>query len=148
MTVRERILARVEKRVAGHTSPCWLWQGRLTESGYARFSLKDRETRVHRASYEAFVGPIPPELVIDHLCRNRSCVNPTHLEPVSTRENVRRGERACVTHCPRGHEYTPENTYICARGTRSCRECRTIARRRYLARREGFCDSSPDGGAA
>jgi hypothetical protein len=78
---------------------------------------------IHRYIYELFSGPIPVGLVLDHLCRVRHCVNPEHLEPVTIAENVRRGLKGrMVTHCPKGHEYTPENTYTYNR--RECRRCK------------------------
>jgi hypothetical protein len=77
------------------------------------------------------VGPIPDGLVIDHLCRVRHCVNPAHMEPVTDRENVFRGF-AAITHCPKGHEYTADNTYIPpSTGSRECRRCRAEQRRKY-----------------
>lgn len=95
--VRDRILAGHRIEDMGHETPCWIWTGRLTESGYARFSCGNRETRVHRAAYEEFVGAIPEGKVIDHLCRVRKCVNPDHLEAVSQQENVARGDSPALT---------------------------------------------------
>jgi hypothetical protein len=87
----------------------------------------------HRVAYEHWCAPIGSGREIDHLCRNRACVNPNHLEAVSHRENVRRGLRgALTTHCAQGHEYTPENTAR-YRGHRACRACnreRAAERRR------------------
>jgi hypothetical protein len=82
----------------------------------------------HRVSYEAFKGPIPDGLTIDHLCRNRACVNPEHLEPVTMRVNCLRGEspaavHARKTHCPKGHEYSAENTYRHKGNHRMCKLC-------------------------
>ena len=82
----------------------------------------------HRYAYEELVGPIPEGLQLDHLCRNRSCVNPDHLEPVTCRENLRRGEtlnaaNLAKTHCPAGHPYAGENLSITAKGFRECIEC-------------------------
>ena len=92
----------------------------------------------HRVVYEILVGPIPVGLELDHLCRNRACVNPDHLEPVTTRTNLLRGYspwacRARQTHCKRGHEFTPENTYGTGDGRRYCRTCRRAHHRESRA---------------
>lgn len=116
----------------GDEDECWEWQGAPNSGGYGFFSIGTAKTTAHRAGYELFEGPIPDGLVIDHLCRNRRCVNPGHLEAVSNGENVRRGEGPAVlrellgsaTHCKHGHEFTPENTYINpGTGKRKCRTC-------------------------
>lgn len=118
------------------TDSCWLWTG-ATSDGYGRFAHEGRTDVAHRLAWRALVGPIPDGLHIDHLCRVRRCVNPEHLEPVTCRENVLRGigpsaEHAVKTHCPAGHEYTPENTYR-YRNMRMCRACRAQARHRRAA---------------
>ena len=92
----------------------WEWTANKDRAGYGLF-WHDGERRAHRWAYEYFVGPIPQDLVIDHLCRNTSCVNPNHLEPVTNKENVLRGEgfaarNAKLTHCPQGHPYDEKNT--------------------------------------
>lgn len=95
--------------------------------------------------YRELVAPIPDDLTLDHLCRVRACVNPDHMEPVTIRENALRGETAAArnaaqTHCPQGHEYTGENTYVTTAGSRRCRTCtreyvrRSKAKRRRLQR--------------
>lgn len=89
----------------------------------------------HRVAYEALVGPIPGGLVLDHLCRNPGCYNPTHLEPVTNAENIRRGY-AVKTNCPHGHEYTAANTHYTPAGHRRCKECHRIRQHtRYWAAR-------------
>jgi hypothetical protein len=84
----------------------------------------------HRVSYERYVGPIPEGAHLDHLCRNRACVNPEHLEPVSVQTNILRGVspsavNAAKTECLRGHPFDDENTYVCPAGKRRCRACKT-----------------------
>ncbi len=115
---------------------CWLWTGALLNSGYANFYLKGKHLLAHRVAYELEVGPIPEGLTIDHLCRTTHCVNPAHLEPVTTRENTLRGtgpsaKNAVKTHCIHGHEFTPGNTYLDKRGSRHCRECNKARCRAY-----------------
>lgn len=117
-----RFMIKVNK-----TDNCWLWTACKNVNGYGVFGLEGKPHLAHRVSYEMHVGPISKGLVIDHLCRNRSCVNPEHLEPVDQRENIMRGESpaarcAKVTHCPQGHEYNKENTRL-YRGYRYCRVC-------------------------
>ena len=127
---------RVTPLVAG----CWEWIGARTVDGYGRLEARGRQWQAHRLAYEMAVAPIPPGLVIDHLCRNPPCVRPDHLEPVTGAENTRRSRAALVgrskTHCPKGHEYTPENTVLTASGLggpkthRSCRACKQACDRR------------------
>lgn len=110
-------------------SGCWLWTGALNKDGYAHLCVKRNSTRVlaHRFSFQKFVGPIPEELEIDHLCRNRCCVNPHHLEAVSHKENVR---RAYGPTCRKfGHELSQ------IKGQRLCLICRRESMRRNYAER-------------
>ncbi len=98
-----------------------------TSHGYGTVRAGGKVKKAHRAMYELMVGPIPEGLEIDHLCRNRVCVNPGHLEPVSRLENIRRGTQgefwAAKTHCKQGHPFDAENTYVNS-GKRACRTCR------------------------
>jgi len=105
-------------------SGCWVWMGTVANNGYGKIG----KSVAHRIFYEQEFGPVPEGLQLDHLCRNRLCVNPAHLEPVTQRENIMRGTsptavNARKTHCIRGHEYTTENTYIRSNGYRMCRAC-------------------------
>lgn len=115
-------------RHAARSEGCVLWPGALNSRGYGCVTNgRGGSVLAHRRSYEMHVGPIPEGLTIDHLCRNKLCINPAHLEPVTVAENLARAN-ALITHCPHGHEYTARNTYVKAgsggRGpSRQCREC-------------------------
>jgi len=115
-----------ERTMPEPNSGCWLWAIAFNRGGYGRATQHGRAASAHRAVYEAFVGPIPPGLQIDHLCRNRLCVNPAHLEPVSAKENIRRrgltgmgARHAAKTTCPRGHLYDKFRSS----GARACNTC-------------------------
>lgn len=107
---------------------CWEWTKTVNNAGYGQISVNGRQEMTHRVAYVLWVGPIPDGMQLDHLCRNRPCCNPAHLEPVTPRENYLRGESVCAqnarkTHCPRGHEYDEANTYVDKAGSRNCRAC-------------------------
>ena len=123
---------RIKSSITIDDNGCWIWRlRRMSTEGYGVINVDQRSLMAHRVSYEAFVGPIPEGLQLDHLCRVRECVNPDHLEPVTARVNVLRSPiaqaalNAAKTHCPWGHEYTPENTYLYGphRRWRTCRTC-------------------------
>ena len=110
------------------TTDCWVWTAAKNEKGYGLFSLKGKMVRAHIYAYQEEYGLIKEGLVLDHLCRNRPCVKPSHLEPVTHKENILRGEgitaqNARAEHCPQGHYYSTVNTYIRPDGGRGCREC-------------------------
>lgn len=108
---------------------CWVWVGGWFNSGYGRIYHNGKYRRAHRVVWEKFKGLIPYDKQLDHLCRNRLCVNPDHLELVTSKENTMRGisfaaTNATKTHCLRGHAFTAENTISRGRGGRDCRACK------------------------
>jgi len=116
------------------TETCWIWTGTVQANGYGRYGLK----YAHRLAYELYVGEIPEDLHIDHLCRNTLCVNPEHMEPTTRSINLKR--QLPKTHCRKGHELTAENTYVnpmngSKPGVRQCRIClRARQRKQYYER--------------
>ena len=135
--LRDRILARVTERAMGYETPCWISDRYTRPNGYTTIGVNNRVTYTHRAAYIAFVGDIPDGMQLDHLCRNRACCNPDHLEPVSQHENILRGEGwaakfADQTHCLRGHPLSGANLYVRRdTGGRQCRACNALRQRRY-----------------
>lgn len=133
----DRFWVKVKK-----TKGCWLWLGKTTSwNGYGAFWLGGGRTGLaHRFSYELLVGEIPPKLQVDHLCRNRSCVNPKHMELVSIKENVLRGMGLSAinlrkTHCIRGHPFEGKNLRVYKK-TRVCRNCKSIRQVKYQNKNE------------
>lgn len=138
--IKNRLLANIERSPDG----CWNWKRAKDRDGYGKVAIRGKYWRAHRASYTFFHGEIPPGLVLDHLCRNPSCINPDHLRPVTNAENILAGEgwaakRARQTHCKRGHELSGDNVFY-VRKNRSCVECRRI-RQREKSRTQGFRDA-------
>lgn len=114
------------------TDTCWLWMGNRDLAGYGRFYDGKKQVKAYRLIYELFIDKIPQGLSIDHLCRNKFCVNPGHLEPVTKLENLRRSPlwTGNKTHCSRGHIFNNENTYIHASSKqRVCRPCQAARMR-------------------
>jgi hypothetical protein len=133
---------RLMFRTAETGSGCWSWIGSIDQHGYGKVRVAGKTLATHRVAYETFVGPVPDGLVLDHMCHNadkgcpggpscshRRCLNPEHLEPATRSMNAVRGRgHGSETHCIRGHEFTPENTYVDSAGHRHCRTCRTCRR--------------------
>jgi hypothetical protein len=110
---------------------CWNWQAGLSHNGYGKFTVNGSDVRAHRWSYSNFVGPIADGMTVDHLCNNRRCVNPDHLQTLTQTENVlaehsesTARKNSLKTECPKGHPYTDENTYRYKNG-RTCKTCAT-----------------------
>lgn len=129
-SLEERFWGKVHK-----TESCWLWTAALNTHGYGCLQVAGHAKPAHRIAYELLIGPIPRHLEIDHLCRVRRCVRPSHLDAVPHQVNTLRGVGPSATNkrkttCHLGHPLSGENLYA-YKGTRSCRTCRNQASRRY-----------------
>lgn len=125
----QRFFAKID-----FTEDCWIWQASLDSKGYAQFTYKGKNKRGHRVAFELMKGGLIGGMDLDHLCRNRACVKPEHLEQVTRSTNLRRGElwQSKKTHCPKGHSYD----YIDNRGARRCKPClKELAHQNYLKRK-------------
>jgi hypothetical protein len=140
--------ARHSKRIVVSDRGCWAWQGAILKptkkgnGGYAIANVGGKATLLHREMYKHLVGPIPDGFTLDHRCRIRACLNPAHLEPVSSQTNTLRGigptaVNAEKTECPKGHPYSGANLYTDKTGRRHCRECRRNRTRDWLENRGG-----------
>lgn len=144
----KQIIPRIEHHVYVETDacsrwkrfPCLIWTGHLSKIGYASTRFRGIQCLAHRAAYVKAKGEIPDGLELDHLCGNRACIQPEHLDPVTHAVNVRRGKAAelkrAITSCPHGHKYIAANTVIDKKGKRGCKTCNVIHARAYRKRKK------------
>lgn len=132
-TLKERLMFFM---VVDHVTGCWNWTANKNQKGYGRVAIDGRLHSAHRVSFEIFNGPLIDGLEVDHVCENRGCINPAHLQQITHASNVRKGNRWNIerpTHCPRGHPFTAPNLGHDHRGWRYCKAC---ASRRHKRRKE------------
>jgi hypothetical protein len=141
-------LVRAFERTTINEKGCWIFEGCKARGGYGLKQIDGKLQLLHRAAYERLVGPLPEGAVLRHRCPGGdepACWNPEHLKPGTQQQNLMESDTAAArqaaqTHCKRGHEFTPENTYL-YRGMRNCKACRVVTSRdSKRKRREGLPD--------
>ncbi len=144
---RRALMAKIRVDELG----CWVWTGTKTAEGYGQMRVGGRRRDyTHRVSYQLHKGPIPEGLAIDHLCKNRACANPEHLEAVHPRINAMRGDAPGIVayrtnRCKRNHEFTPENTITVGGRWRRCRTCENAWQRERRAKKKAAVNAMPVG---
>lgn len=134
--------APVSERIERHCIPepntgCWLWTGHLDKYGYGKITVGRSSRLAHRIAYEAFIGPIPDGLTLDHRCRTPQCVNPAHMDPMPLKDNILLGRSPAALasrrdRCHLGHVYT-DGSFVFYRGVRYCLVCRRLRQERRAA---------------
>ena len=142
--IPKRLMQRIDIQDRNFKSPCWIWIGKKDRYGYGYCHFEGEKRPAHRVFFRLFYGYFPPYpgFHVDHLCRNRDCVNPDHLEKVTPQENASRAKpfrppdpKSFNTHCVNGHEFTDQNTYLRPSGSRDCRACIRSRVRKYQSKR-------------
>lgn len=138
MRTEQRFWSKVDT-----SGDCWEWTASRSPLGYGQYAIQRKPRGAHRVAWEMLVGEIPDGFELDHLCRNRACVNPDHMQVVSHRENTLRGHgpsatNARKTKCCNGHDFDETNTYITPKGARQCRACVREAGRRYRLKQKAL----------
>lgn len=124
-TLEERLWPKIDMGAA-QGQGCWWWTAYKDRKGYGKISVDSALRSAHRVVYELLIAPIPASMQLDHLCENKSCVSPDHLRVATAQENIARratNGHAHKSHCKRGHQFSPENTYVTPKGSRQCRAC-------------------------
>lgn len=134
-----RVAHKIAQRISITNEGCWEWLGKKDRHGYGHIYFDGKHRLAHRVVYSSFVKDIPAGLQVDHLCRNRCCINPDHMELVTGAENTARGVsfsaiNSAKTHCIHGHELAADNVYMIGRG-RACRKCRNLSSIKYHAKK-------------
>ena len=137
----DNMQSKITLQLCSYVSFCWTWTGARNSKGYGSVGVNGKSQLAHRVAYELLVGEIPAGLQIDHLCRNKACCNPAHLEPVTAKVNTRRAiEAVSGGRCKRGHAVAGPNLVIFQRGEweyRACRMCRITLQREARERKRG-----------
>jgi hypothetical protein len=130
------LLSRIAEKYSITADGCWEWTASRTSQGYGWIHNPGGSQKAHVAVWESTVGPKTPGLELDHLCRNRLCINPDHLEEVTHAENMRRSEPSNTkkTHCRHGHPFDGENLMVLPSGERRCRVCSRAGTRAWRER--------------
>lgn len=139
--IRISVIERFLNKIKILDSGCWKWISTITNQGYGQFWFNGKQRSSHRFIYKYYHGEVNSSLVLDHLCRNRKCVNPEHLEQVSIKENILRGNGFAAlnikkTHCKNGHEFIDNNTHLDSNGHRRCKFCNKIRQQQFQKRKK------------